>query len=67
MITIEWMDGFPCIRLPTGVVLLSDVTRIRPIKPKHQRGFSKLQQIKEDKCYKDLLRELKKRFKDNKK
>jgi hypothetical protein len=70
MITIEWVDGFPCIKLPNEVVLTPDVKVIKPVKkperPKHRKDFSKLQQIKEDKCFKDLLKELKERFKDKK-
>ncbi|MHA2179787.1 MAG: hypothetical protein ACXAAH_00030 [Promethearchaeota archaeon] len=66
IILIEWMDGFPCIKLPTGIILHPDVSIINPIKPKRQRDFTKLQKIKEKDCYKELLRELKERFKDKK-
>ncbi|MHA2034893.1 MAG: hypothetical protein ACW972_09660 [Promethearchaeota archaeon] len=68
MIIIEWVDGFPCISLPTGIVLLPKVKvkLVKSIKPNRHKDFSNLQQIKEDQCYNDLLEELKKRFKDKK-
>lgn len=66
IIMIEWMDGFPCIKIPTGILLFSDVTLINPTKPIKQRDFSKLQKMKENDCYRNLLRELKERFKDKK-
>lgn len=60
------MDGFPCIKLPAGILLIPDVTIINPIKPTRQKDYSKLQKTKENDCFKDLLRELKDRFKDKK-
>ncbi|MHA1992527.1 MAG: hypothetical protein ACW98A_16265 [Candidatus Hodarchaeales archaeon] len=77
MITIVWMDEIPCISLPTGVISFADSTVIIPNKkPKiniktttktsKQKDFTRIQRIKEDICFNDLLKELKDRFKEQK-
>ena len=66
IITIVWMEGIPCIELPPGVILLPSVKSINSLKPSHQKSFTKLQKIKENDCFKDLLEELKDKFKDQK-
>ena len=66
IITIMWLDGIPCIDLPPGVILLPGVKSINPPPPPHQKNFTKLQKIKENDCFKDLLGELKDKFKEQK-
>jgi len=66
IITIVWLDGIPCIELPPGIISISGVKSISPPNPPHQKNFTKLQKIKENNCFKELLGELKDKFKDQK-
>ena len=53
------MDGIPCVELPPGVILISGVKTINPPNSSQQKNFTKLQKIKENDCFTDLLGELK--------
>ncbi len=64
MITIVWKDGIPCIFLPAGIITSTNMAIIKPIHSSQQKNFTKLQKVKENDYLKDLLGELKDKFKD---
>ncbi len=67
MITIVWMDGIPCILLPVGAISFADMGISNPTNSSRHKNYTKLQKIKENDCLRDLLGELKDKFKDKKK
>jgi hypothetical protein len=66
MITIVWKDGIPCISLPAGIISSVNMAIIKPINSSQQKNFTRLQKVKENDYLKDLLGELKDKFKDQK-
>ncbi len=65
-ITIVWKDGIPCILLPIGIISSTSMAIINPINSRQQKNFTRLQKTKENDCLKDLLGDLKDKFKDKK-
>jgi hypothetical protein len=64
MDNITWLDGFPCLMLPTEEILF----KVKVIKePKNSMKFSILQMRKEKEGLRDVIDELKKKFKEKKK
>ncbi len=66
IITIVWKDGIPCILLPVGVISFTNMAIINPTNLPQQKNFTRLQKTKENDCLKDLLGDLKDKFKDQK-
>ncbi|MCK4285266.1 MAG: hypothetical protein KAX18_03645 [Candidatus Lokiarchaeota archaeon] len=66
MITIVWKDGIPCILLPAGIISSTNIAIIKPINSSQKNNFTRLQKVKENDCLKDLLGELKDKFKEQK-
>lgn len=66
IITIVWKDGIPCILLPVGVMSFTNMAIINPTSSPQQKNFTRLQKTKENDCLKDLLGDLKDKFKDQK-
>ncbi len=65
-ITIVWKDGIPCILLPVGIISSTNIAIIKPINSSRKNNFTKLQKVKENDCLRDLLGELKDKFKEQK-
>jgi hypothetical protein len=61
-----WINGYACIVLPEGVISYKDEEISQPTVIETTRNFSQLQQRKERECLRDVIKELKDRFKDKK-
>jgi hypothetical protein len=66
IITIVWKDGIPCILLPVGIISSTNMAIINPTNSPQQKNFTRLQKTKENDYLKDLLGDLKDKFKDQK-
>ena len=66
IIEYVWINGFACIVLPEGVISYKDKLISQPTIIQKTRNFSQLQTRKERDCLRDVIRELKDKFKDKK-
>ena len=60
------MNGYACIVLPEGIISYKGQVISQPTIIQKTRNFSQLQRRKERECLRDVIKELKDRFKDKK-
>ncbi|MFX1338305.1 MAG: hypothetical protein ACFFDK_06830 [Promethearchaeota archaeon] len=67
MVKIKVIDGIPCIILSDGADEIDDNNKEHNIKSEHfsmLNDFTRIQRSKENDCMRDLLKDLKEKFKN---